>query len=131
MSFWANKLNGQAPTAQPITRELYPTTPLYTPQASQPQAVPMESYTPTVRLTQGSTCPGCGSTNYRGTVGERAISCPECGYHPRFEQSGYGERSLRTAPGDATPARQISGGQTMQGALAVLKSGYRDNSNSL
>jgi len=57
------------------------------------------------------------------TMGSYAIACGECGYHPRFEQSGYGERSLQTKPGEAKPARQSGDSQTMQGAIATLNAG--------
>lgn len=125
MSFWAEKL-GVAPAAPaviPQSRELYG---LYnTPQAPVQQTVPAqpEEYIPTVRLTQGSVCPGCSSTRYRGSIGSRAVACPECGYHPRFEQSGYGERSLQSQPGQVSAARQPSGGQTMQASIALLNAG--------
>lgn len=121
MNFWANKLNGApvAPSPKP-SRDLYTyTTPTYTP----PTVPGLPEYTPTVRLIQGSTCPGCGSTNYRPPVNRFAIACPDCGYHPRFEQSGYGQRSLRTEAGQATPARQPTSTQTMQGSIAALNAG--------
>lgn len=125
MSFWAEKLNGvqsSTPVVLPQSRELYG---LYnTPQASAQQAVPaQQEYVPTANLIQGSVCPGCSSTRYRASVGSRAIACPECGYHPRFEQSGYGERSLRSQPGEVSAARQPSGGQTMQASIALLNAG--------
>lgn len=121
MSFWANKLNNQ-PVAQPsvMSRDLYPTTPVYTTPPVPTPAV-SEEYVPSVKLIQSDVCPGCGSDLYRATVGSRAIACPICGYHPRFEQSGYGESSLNAIPGSAaTPARQVFGGQTMKGAIAAL-----------
>lgn len=123
MSFWANAINGvqeSAPPA-PVQRGLYTyNSPI--PQNYQYQP-PQPDYTPSVRMTQGSICPGCGSDRYLGSIGDRAIACGDCGYHPRFEQTGYGTRSLQTQPGQATPARQTQGGQTMQQSIAVLNAG--------
>lgn len=129
MSFWANKLNGE-PVKQPTVpnRELYgiynpATTPQQVPQTS---SIPDGEYKPTVRLKEGGQCPGCGSDKYM-TMGSYAVACGECGYHPRFEQSGYGERSLNTKPGEAQPARQSGDSQTMQGAIATLNAGGGDH----
>ena len=126
MSFWANKLNGtptQAPV--PVNRDLYP---LYTtPTAPQQQSIPQPTeYAPSVRLKRGGHCPECGSDKYL-PFGSYAISCSECGYHPRFEQSGHGERSLKTKPGEATPSRQTGDMQTMQGSIAILNTGGGDH----
>lgn len=130
MSFWANKLNNEPVKTNPIpSRDLFSlynsqTLPAETPQqASIPQN---QEYTPSVRLKEGGRCPGCGSDKYM-TMGSYAIACGECGYHPRFEQSGYGERSLNTKPGEAQPARQSGDSQTMQGAIAVLNTGGGDH----
>lgn len=124
MGFWAEKINGVPSTtpAPPTSRNLFG---LYTNPVPQPQTVPVQqSYTPSVRLTQGSTCPGCGSDRYMGSYGDRAVGCGDCGYHPRFEQSGYGMPSL---PGDRGPvkaARQIAtDGFTLKGAVAELNAG--------
>lgn len=132
MNFWANRLNGQQVQAPlPTSRQLYPALVPYTPQSpSQETVSPAQSYTPTARMTQGSTCPGCGSDKYRA-FGSYAIACGECGYHPRFEQSGYGDSNLRDPGMVATPARQTIGTQTMQGAIAALNAGHRDTSNTL
>jgi ribosomal protein S27AE len=123
MSFWAEKLSGvatPAPTVVP-SRNLYG---LYTTPVPQPQTVSYEEdYTPSVRMTKGSTCPGCGSDRYLGSIGDRAVSCGECGYHPRFEQTGYGTRSLPSDAGAATPARQSGDRQTMRTAIAILNQG--------
>lgn len=121
MSFWANKLNGTPQKPVVPSRDLFG---IYTPRVSPPETVSEETYTPTVRLTQGGNCPGCGSENYRANVGSYAIACPECGYHPRFEQTGYGEGSLRTAGQKAAPAKQIHDeGFSLKGAFAELNAG--------
>jgi ribosomal protein S27AE len=124
MSFWANKLNGE-----PVKQNTIPSRDLYIPYSQTvPQPLPQqnsisnEEYKPNVRLKEGSNCPGCGSDKYM-TYGSYAIACGECGYHPRFEQSGYGERNLKTEPGQAQAARQSGDSQTMQGAIATLNSG--------
>lgn len=133
-NFWARKLGlNSAPAPAPFrsSNELYP---LYTSSEmgqgavpSQPMAVSQgqvqEEYAPDVRLKQGQTCPGCGGDKYFSPSPSYMPVCGECGYNPRFEQSGYGERSLRTEPGQATPSRQTAGGQTMQAAIAVLNAG--------
>lgn len=127
MSFWANAINGvqnEAPPA-PVQRGLYNYgSPI--PQHYQYQP-PQQDYTPSVRMTQGSICPGCGSDNYLPHPPgqpDRSIACAECGFHPRFMQSGYGTPSLKSQPGQlATPARQYMGGQTMQQSIAVLNAG--------
>lgn len=124
MSFWANKLNGE-PNKAPVlpTRELYTQAiPVVVPQQS---SIPQD-YQPSVRLKQGGRCPDCGSDKYM-SYGSYAIACAECGYHPRFEQSGHGERSLQTKPGEATPARQSGDSQTMQGSIATLNAGGGDH----
>jgi len=127
MSFWANKLNGEQvkPAVLP-SRDLYPVynSPNIPPATPPSQSIPSQEqeYTPSVRLKEGGRCPGCGSDKYM-TMGSYAIACGECGYHPRFEQSGYGERSLQTKPGEAQPARQSGDNQTMQGAIATLNAG--------
>ncbi|WPH58215.1 hypothetical protein SEA_LUCKYSOCKE_140 [Streptomyces phage LuckySocke] len=136
-NFWARKLglSNTAPAPAPFQRsnELYP---LYTaPQVaqgavpSQQGAVPQgqvqtEEYTPSVRLKQGETCPGCGGDKYFRATPANMPTCGDCGYNPRFEQSGYGERSLPTQKGEkVAAARQVAGGQTMQASLAVLQTG--------
>jgi ribosomal protein S27AE len=128
VSFWADKLNGEPVKTTPIpTRDLFGVGISSTiPQATiQQQSIP-EEYKPTVRLKQGDHCPGCGSDKYM-IYGSYAVACGECGYHPRFEQSGYGERSLQTKPGEATPARQSGDNQTMQGSIATLNAGGGDH----
>jgi ribosomal protein S27AE len=97
-------------------------------QIAQPSGI--QEYKPDVRLKQGSNCPDCGSDKYM-TFGSYAVACGECGYHPRFEQSGHGERTFKTKPGEATPARQPGNHQTMQGAIATLQSGGGDHINNL
>lgn len=135
-NFWARKLGiTTSPAPAPFQRsnELYP---LYTsPEVaqgavpSQQVAVPQgqnqaQEYTPSVRLKQGDTCPGCGGDKYFRPSPSMMPSCGDCGYNPRFEQSGYGERSLPTQKGDkVAAARQVAGGQTMQASLATLQAG--------
>jgi ribosomal protein S27AE len=134
MSFWAQKLNNEeVKTTNIPSRDLYG---IYNPAPIPPQAQPQQSipqqtqeYVPSVRLKEGGRCPGCGSDKYM-TMGSYAVACGECGYHPRFEQSGYGERSLQTKPGEATPARQSGDSQTMQGAIATLNAGGGDHINN-
>lgn len=131
MSFWANKLNGEPvkPTTIP-SRDMFQVNPVPLPQQTpQSSSIPNQEYTPSVRLKEGGRCPGCGSDKYM-TYGSYAVACGECGYHPRFEQSGYGERSLQTKPGEAAPARQSGDNQTMQGAIATLNAGGGDHINS-
>lgn len=128
MSFWANKLNNEPVKNTVPSRDLYgiynsPPIPQQTPQ---PQSIPNQEYVPSVRLKEGGRCPGCGSDKYM-TIGSYAVACAECGYHPRFEQSGYGERSLQTKPGEATPARQSGDSQTMAGAIVTLNQGGGDH----
>lgn len=130
MSFWANKLNGTPPPPPPIpSRDMFFTTQSL-PQApeAQWQSIPgkPDEYQPSVRLKQGGTCPGCGSDKYM-QVGDRAVACGECGYHPRFEQSGYGERSLFVEKGAVQAARQSGDHQTMAGSIANLNSGGGDH----
>lgn len=140
-NYWARKLgmDKSSPAPAPFQRsnELYP---LYTaPQVaqgavpSQQVAVPQgqdqtQEYAPTVRLKQGEICPGCGGDKYFRVSASFMPTCGECGYNPRFEQSGYGERSLPTQKGDkVASARQVEGGQTMQASLAVLQAGGGDH----
>lgn len=126
MSFWANAINGvqEAPPA-PVQRGLYTyNSPI--PQNYQYQS-PQQAYIPSVRMTEGSICPGCGSDKYpkaeKVMNGFKQGVCAECGYHPSFQQSGYGVPSLKSNPGEATPARQVRGGQTMQQSIALLNAG--------
>lgn len=135
-NFWARKLGvNDAPSPAPFQRstELFP---LYTSPAmaqgavpSQQVAVPQgqtpqaQEYTPSVRLKQGEICPGCGSDRYFRPQPSYMPTCGDCGYNPRFEQSGYGERSLPTKKGEATPSRQVMGGQTMEASIAALRAG--------
>lgn len=129
MSFWANKLNNE-----PVKNNSVPSRDLYglyssqtlPPETPQQNSIPNQEYKPSVRLKEGGRCPGCGSDKYM-TMGSYAIACGECGYHPRFEQSGYGEKSLQTKPGEAAPARQSGDSQTMQGAIATLNAGGGDH----
>lgn len=120
MNFWANKLSGGN-----VPRQTIPAPFTYaTPQQVQPS---QPVYTPNARLVQGSICPGCGSERYRPNHGSYALACPDCGYHPRFEQSGYGEGSLRGET-EATAARQIpTSGFTLKGAIAELNAGGGDH----
>lgn len=127
MSFWANKLNGMPveQTPLPTTRELYPP---FVPQQNimqQHLPAPQPVYTPTSRTTKGSICPGCGSDKYLGRHGDRAVACGECGYHPRFEQSGYLEPNIRSD--EATASRQSGDRQTVQDGLNLLNSGGGDH----
>jgi ribosomal protein S27AE len=125
MSFWASKLNGEQPQTVVPSRDIF-NVGIPIPQQSQPQGSIPSDYVPTVRLKQGGHCPDCGSDKYM-SYGSYAIACGECGYHPRFEQSGHGERSLNTKPGEATPARQSGDSQTMQGQIATLNAGGGDH----
>lgn len=127
MSFWANKLNGE-PNNTPVipTRDMFGVTVATTPPQPQQQSSISQDYKPSVRLKQGGHCPDCGSDKYM-TYGSYAVACGECGYHPRFEQSGHGERSLQTKPGEAQPARQPGDSQTMQGSIAILNAGGGDH----
>jgi hypothetical protein len=97
-------------------------------QTPQAPSIPQQNqdYTPSVRLKEGGRCPGCMSDKYM-QYGSYAVACGECGYHPRFEQSGYGERSLQTKPGEAQPARQSGDSQTMAGAIVTLNAGGGDH----
>jgi ribosomal protein S27AE len=129
MSFWAQKLGMTAPSstpAPPPSRQLYP---MYNGPASpqMPAPTPQQDYTPSVRLKQGSICPGCGSDKYIGQHGSYAIACGECGYHPRFEQSGYGERSLASQPGEVQAARQNTNRSTMAESIQLLNAGGGDH----
>ncbi|APC46345.1 hypothetical protein HWB05_gp083 [Streptomyces phage BRock] len=139
-NFWARKLGvNNAPATQPFHRsnELYP---LYAPVPetvpSQPvpvpqgQAVPQpqETYSPTVRMKQGETCPGCGGDKYFRSSPSHMPTCGECGYNPRFEQSAYGAPTLRgDANAPVAASRQVSGGQTMQGAIQALQQGLGEH----
>lgn len=130
MSFWAEKL-GMAeqvatPPSPPVSRDLYG---LYNRPVSPQQETPapQQTYTPAVRLKQGSICPGCGSDKYMGSHGSYAIACGECGYHPRFEQSGYGERSLKSQPGEVKAARQNTNSSTMAASIAALNAGHGEH----
>jgi hypothetical protein len=135
-NFWARKLGApsSAPASAPFRKsnELYPlyTTPTVeqgavpSQQMAVPQGqIPQEEYRPAVRLKQGELCPGCGSDKYFRPSPNYMPTCGSCGFNPRFEQSGYGERSLKTEPGQAKAAVQVAGGQTMQASLAVLQAG--------
>lgn len=134
-NYWARKLGlTTAPAPAPFQRstELYP---LYTAPTVEQGAVPAQQvavpqgqdqtqeYTPSVRMKQGELCPGCGSDLYFRPTPNTMPTCGACGFNPRFEQSGYGERSLKTEPGQAKPAAQVAGGQTMQAAIATLNAG--------
>lgn len=141
MSFWANKLNGvkTTPIAPVANRELYG---LYNPPVSQQQHIPetfqpQEQYQPSVPMTPGSTCPGCGSTSYstkvQGHPGTPA--CPDCGYHPRFQQSGY-SRPRKVTPmsafgqaqqAAATPARQTGDSSNLKASIAALNAGQGEH----
>lgn len=129
MSFWASKINGTPPPPAPIpSRDMF-IAPQPIPQTQyQPQQSIPQEYQPTVKLKQGGICPGCGSDKYM-QLGERAVACGECGYHPRFEQSGYGERSLSIEKGAVKMARQAGDHQTMQGSLAILETGGGEHIN--
>lgn len=132
MSFWANKLNGEPVKQNTVpSRDMFAVynSPTIPQQAPQTPSIPNQEYTPSVRLKEGGRCPGCGSDKYL-IHGSYAIACGECGYHPRFEQSGYGERSLQTKPGEAKAARQSGDSQTMQSAIATLNAGGGDHINS-
>lgn len=135
-NFWARKLGvpSSAPAPSPFQKsnELYP---LYTSptveqgavpsqQVAVPQGqVPQEEYRPAVRLKQGELCPGCGSDKYFRPSPNYMPTCGACGFNPRFEQSGYGVRSVQSDPKDVAPSRQTGGGQTMQAAIATLNAG--------
>ncbi len=137
-NFWARKLGmtNASPAPAPFQRsnELFPlyTTPavaqgavpseqMAVPQGQTPQA---QEYTPSVRLKQGETCPGCGGDKYFRPSPSIMPTCGDCGYNPRFEQSGYGERSLPSQKGEkVAAARQVTGGQTMETSIAILNSG--------
>jgi len=137
-NFWARKLGlATAPAAAPSFQRSNELFPLYTAPAVAQGAVPSEQmavpqgqtpqaqeYTPSVRLKQGEMCPGCGSDTYFRSQPSAMPICAQCGYNPRFEQSGYGERSLPTQKGEkVAAARQVAGGQTMQAAIATLNTG--------
>lgn len=136
-NYWARKLGvaNAAPAPAPFqaSNELFP---LYSPsevaqgtvpsqQMGVPQGqIPQEEYRPAVRLKQGEMCPGCGSDKYFRPSPNYMPTCGACGFNPRFEQSGYGERSLPTQAGDkVAAAAQVAGGQTMQASLALLQAG--------
>lgn len=139
-NFWARKLglsNAPAPAPFQPSNDLYP---LYTAPKVAQGAVPSEQvavpqgqnqaqeYTPSVRLKQGDTCPGCGGDKYFRASPSMMPVCGDCGYNPRFEQSGYGERSLPTQKGDkVAAARQVAGGQTMETSIALLAAGQGEH----
>lgn len=123
MSFWEDKLSGKNPAPVIPSRTLFN---MHNPVGSIQQHSIPQSYQPGIRLKQGGSCPYCGSDKYM-PHGNYAIACAECGYHPRFEQSGHGERSLKTAPGEAQAARQSGDFQTMQSAIATLNVGGGDH----
>lgn len=134
-NFWARKLGATtSPAPAPFrpSNELFPlyTTPTMGQGAVPPEqmAVPQgqvqEEYTPSVRLKSAEVCPGCGSNTYFRVTPNTMPVCGTCNYNPRFEQSGYGERSLRSEPGQVAASRQVAGqGQTMQAAIATLNAG--------
>lgn len=129
MSFWAQKLGMTTQSNTPVpspSRDLFP---MYNGPAPSPVTAPtpQQTYTPTVRLKQGSICPGCGSDKYMGQHGSYAIACGECGFHPRFEQSGYGERSLSSQPGEVQASRQPANTQTMARAIQMLNAGQGEH----
>lgn len=126
MSFWEKKLNNERVEKPKLSRDLYG---FPTPQQSAPQTVSEQvAYTPTVRTIQGGFCPGCGSENYRGNFGSYAIACPECGYHPRFQQSGYGEPHLEDK--GASRSRQTGDSQTMDASVAYYRSVQNSNAQN-
>lgn len=102
-------------------------TPPFVPQQeSIPQ--PQPEYQPKAKLTKGGFCPECGSPNYR-TFGSYAIACGNCGYHPRFQQSGFGEPNLRDDGAQA--ARQSGDRQTVEQGIALLNAGGGDHIKSV
>lgn len=140
-NFWARKLgmsNAPAPAPFQPSNDLYPlyTTPqvgqgavpseqVAVPQGQAPQA---QEYTPSVRLKQGEICPGCGSDRYFRPQPSYMPTCGDCGYNPRFEQSGYGERSLPNQKGQkVAAARQVASGQTMETSIALLAAGQGEH----
>lgn len=133
MSFWTNKLNGIEQTSTPvITRNLYGLhQPVYIPGTiSQQQSIPGQ-YTPSVRMVEGDSCPQCGTDSYR-TYGSYAITCIECGYHPRFTQEGSGIRIPREAGVIATPARQLdSGGTNLRGQIEQFNVNQHQNISNI
>lgn len=57
------------------------------------------------------TCPECGSGNYRGGLGQNEMTrCYECGYNPRFTQSGTGGGLPSGTAGPTSPSRQVASG---------------------
>lgn len=135
-NFWARKLGvDTTPAPTPFKRSdtLFP---VYAPTEvsqgtvpSQHMAVPQgsdtqrEEYRPTVRISKGDICPGCGGDKYFRAQPSYMPTCGECGYNPRFEQQAYGAPTLKSDPKDVAPSRQVGGGQTMQGAIAALNMG--------
>lgn len=128
MSFWASKINGTpAPPVAPPSRNLYlPSTippPEQTPYNSPEEYVPR----PSLPLSKGGVCPGCGSDLYPAPIpvqnGFRQGACGACGYHPSFQQTGYGIPSLGSDGGRATPARQTGDSSSLASSIAVLKAG--------
>lgn len=123
MSFWANKLNGNTPPPQPVSRELYGLyQPLPAPQpAPQQQSTPQ--YIPTSPTTKGSICGGCGSDTILLLPGNHVAACGECGWHPRFQQSTYGLNAPTDRSQAATPTRQNDSGQSLSASIAELNAG--------
>ena len=134
MSFWAARLNGTPPPpVVPASRELYPQY-LSVPQEAlstipqQPQSV---DYKPTVRMTTGGICPGCGTDNYLPHPPGQpsvAVACNNCGYHPRFAQEGNGVR-VPSAPGaKVVAARQVdAAGTNIRGQIAQMNANQHAN----
>jgi ribosomal protein S27AE len=129
MSFWEAKLNGKQPAPiPPPTRELFQQ---YQPVLQQlepiPSQVPVQQYKPSVRMTQGSSCPQCGSDTYM-THGSYAVTCGSCGYHPRFMQEGSGMRVPTDPKAKAQPARQVdSAGTNLRGQIAQMNANQHAN----
>lgn len=142
MSFWANKLNGTTPTQQaPLSRDLYGMyrpveQPIQQPNFNPGPQQPLDNYSPSVPMTPSSMCPGCGSSNYIGVPVEgRTAACPDCGYHPRFRQSGYSTprrtTGLRVEGNTAQPARQTSDSSSLNASIAMLNAGQGTHINSI
>lgn len=128
MSFWEARLNGKTPAPIPPPRDLFQQ---YQPVTQQPveNSVPeqQQNYKPSVRLTQGSSCPQCGSDSYM-VHGSYAIACDTCGYHPRFQQEGSGVRVPTDPKAKAQPARQLdSGGTNLRGQIAEMNANQHSN----
>lgn len=129
MSFWANKLNGTPAamtTAAPV-RDLYG---MYRP-LDTPETAPAQDYAPSVPMTAGSHCPECGTDNYMSN-GSYAITCPACGYHPRFKQSGSGIRVPTDPSNKATPARQLdAAGTNLKAQIAQMNANQHSNISNI